>query len=571
MDHSMQPQKNKAGPKATLRQALLINGALGIAFACYLFAPAFLAGSVSAFLWPQGDTIMFLTAVKYFIHDTWHFPLFVTSFLERSYPQSLVYADCMPLGALIAKIIYKTTGYEFFYLSWWFVLSIVAQPIAFSLLLWAGGVRKLLLLILGGAFSLLVPAFLFRFGHPWLFGHFLITLSMALYFASTGDREKQEWPKWVLTAWPALLLSCTAINIYILAMTFTFFAAAIGHSALIDYRSGRIQAIRFRAFYAAGMLAAIIALMYVLGFFVPYTGGLEFGVHSFNLLSPFVPQLTTLFSNSMTILDATGGQYEGYNYFGAGFLGLILVAIAFGDNRARQLLIRHPVLLCALAALTLFALSNVAYAGKLLLWKVPAPHFFGNFRSSGRFIWPVTYFCLFLCFYALETARPLWRPLVLVVACLFLQWEDAGNLTNGLWNFGHSTSKPALNNDPVGLRKLIARHTGVYTTPDFACAKSRTITLAIMDIAYYAALENRSVNTVDLARNPTDMNCKIDKTIMDAKLDKNELVVAFYEDGKITNLADSAGCAKLDKDVVCLASKQVPITDEMVRKLYAPQ
>jgi hypothetical protein len=550
----------------TLASILLINATAGTVFAYYLFTKPFFIGTVSAFRWPQGDMELYLTGAKYFIHDDWRFPLFVTSFIERSYQQSMVMTDFVPVCALIAKIIYKVTGHEILYLAWWYLLDIVLQPVAFSLLLWFGGVQNKLLLICGGIFSLLVPAFLYRVGHAPLFGQFTITTAMALYFASA---RKPNWPKWLLIAWPLWLLLCSMINMYVLVMVGVFFGASLGQTALADYRLGRPRLIGWRLLYASCVIAAVAALMFVLGFFVPYAASGGYGFHSTNLISPFIPQLTTLFTNSLTILDATGGQYEGYNYLGAGFLALILFSVACGDGRSFRLLGRHPVFICALVALALFALSNVGYAGKLKIWKVPAPGFFGTFRSSGRFIWPVTYCGLFLVFYALDACRPIWRPSFVIVACLLLQWQDMRYLSDGIWNLGHRTEKPALNHDPVALNDVVAQNSGVYIAPDFGCAKSKLVNDTIMDIDWYAALQGKPTNTLYQARAPVDWTCKIDEAVIERKLRQNYLVAVFYDDGKITNPPNGSACATLaDNAAVCLASQGHRITDDLVHRIF---
>jgi Family of unknown function (DUF6311) len=289
--------------------ALLVAALLGLSFAVYCFTKDFTAGEVSAFVAPRGDTEMFLVGGKYFLYDAWRFPLFVSHLVERSYPQSMVFTDCVPLFALLAKIIYKTTGYEIAWLAWWYVLVVIAQPLAFTFMLWEGGVRNTYLLIAGAAFSLLVPAWLYRIGHSALFGHFMITTAIGLYFACLRrSRSEGEWPQRLLLAWPLWLMLCSTVNVYLLAMACVFFAAALAQAVFLDVEQGRRFHVKFYLSYAGCTLAAVTALMLLLGFFVPYYGGGEFGIHSTNLLSPFIPQQTTMFSNSVQIVDATGGQ-----------------------------------------------------------------------------------------------------------------------------------------------------------------------------------------------------------------------------------------------------------------------
>ena len=120
-----------------------MNFLIGLLFAHYFFTTSFLRGQVSVFLWPDGDMTAFLTGAKFFIYDDWRFPVFISNFLERSYPQSMAFADTVPLFALFAKIIYKLAGYEIAHLAYWYFTAILLQPVAFSLLLWSMGVRDL--------------------------------------------------------------------------------------------------------------------------------------------------------------------------------------------------------------------------------------------------------------------------------------------------------------------------------------------------------------------------------------------------------------------------------------------
>src|SRR5262245_25497883 len=89
---------------------IAMNFLIGLLFATYFFTTAFLKGEVSVFLWPVGDMTQFLTGARFFIHDDWRFPIFISNFIERSTPQSMAFTDPVPLFAFLAKVIYKLTG-----------------------------------------------------------------------------------------------------------------------------------------------------------------------------------------------------------------------------------------------------------------------------------------------------------------------------------------------------------------------------------------------------------------------------------------------------------------------------
>ncbi len=547
---------------------LLVNAAVGIAFACYFFGRQFPTGAVTMFIWPQDDFQQYLTGSKFFVYDAWHFPLLVSSLVERSYPQSMAFTDCIPLLALITKVVYKAVGYEIPYLAWWYILVVVAQPISFGLLLWFGGVRSKLLIALGGIFALLMPTFLYRGAHHGaLFGHFTFIAAMALYFASTGRRP---WPRWIVIAWPLWLLFCASVNLYLLAMAGAFFVAAVVQAASRDLVQGQAFAAGERALYGAGTIAAVALLMFVIGLFVPYAlvdpGTLD--VTGTNLISPFVPKYSALFSAIDAFADKSGAQHEGYNYFGAGFLILILVSIVRADRRIPCLLAQNPALVLVVLAMTVYSFSTSIYAGKILLLSYSLPDFTTIYRSAGRFVWPATYLILFLSLYGLDSWRPLWWPCAAIGACLLLQWQDARDLSDALWHMGHDTEKPALDNDPTALRSLIAQHHGVYMAPDYGCNFNGRISDTNKDIAWYAALEHKPVNTLYFARRPIDEDCRIDRATLDGKLQQDYLVAVFYDHAQPGTPLAGFTCREHDDGEVCLASRKVQITDDLVREAF---
>src|SRR5271166_4558330 len=127
-------------------------------------------------------------------------------------------------------------------------------------------------------------------------------------------------------------------------------------------------------------------------------GGLPFklyGQYSMNLLSPLLPQQSGLLPGLGGVIDATGGQYEGFNYLGLGLLLGSILLLPFEIDWLRRNLRAHLLLFIAFAALTAFALSDRVFAGHWLLYELPMPPLLnpvlGTFRSSGRFFWLIGY------------------------------------------------------------------------------------------------------------------------------------------------------------------------------------
>src|SRR5208337_480763 len=120
-----------------------------------------------------------------------------------------------------------------------------------------------------------------------------------------------------------------------------------------------------------------------------------FGYFSMNLLSPLWPQRSGLFPGFYGLLTGPDGQYEGFNYLGAGVLLLVVVAVAASRRFIPLMLRQHLVLFVTLVYITMFAISNVVFIGSHEVLYIPLPGVLqfvaGIFRSSGRMFWPCAY------------------------------------------------------------------------------------------------------------------------------------------------------------------------------------
>jgi hypothetical protein len=138
------------------------------------------------------------------------------------------------------------------------------------------------------------------------------------------------------------------------------------------------------------------------------------------------------------VIDATGGQYEGYNYLGAGVL-LVLAAAALAwafARRGRRAEGRGAALplVLALAGLTALALSNRVYVGHVQVLSTVAPgrRFLDELRSSGRMFWPVAYGLLVLAFIALDRVPRRALAAAVLAAAVALQVLDTSVLRGGV-------------------------------------------------------------------------------------------------------------------------------------------
>lgn len=83
----------------------------------------------------------------------------------------------------------------------------------------------------------------------------------------------------------------------------------------------------------------------------------SYGAGSLNLAAPWYPQLSGLFAPDR-LVDATGYQYDAYNYWGAGFLVVVALASVLALRHWRtDLNAVHAPLLLVLWALLVYALG----------------------------------------------------------------------------------------------------------------------------------------------------------------------------------------------------------------------
>jgi hypothetical protein len=249
--------------------------------------------------------------------------------------------------------------------------------------------------------------------------------------------------------------------------------------------------------------------------------GWGFGFYSMNLLSPVVPQTSTLLPGYATwllgpgrngapfdVIDATGGQaFEGFNYLGLGLLLLCVLAPILAWRRLGRALSRQPFVPVACVALALFALSNevwVAY-GRLLTLPEP-PSFLRDFRATGRFFWPLAYLLLAGGAALLWRARPRSAAVLLPLLAL-LQLADA--TLRAEWTYA-SLRRPGTQALAAELwQPLIAAHEVVRLLPSYECGGSRNSLL--MQVILHAVRAGRPVSTMYLSRFPDPgRDCRVE-------------------------------------------------------------
>ncbi len=460
-------------PVAWRRVCLIAAAALlGLAHLWLTVTPGVVLPSDPLWQLPQGDRSQAVLGAEAFLRDpAWHFPLGVTSkLLSGGAPVSIVYTDSAPWIAILVKAAGFGVG-DVSVTGLVAVLSVVMQPVAFALLLLALGVRRAESVLIGAALGAMLPAWYMRaVWHVALSSHWVVVLALAV--AAWAIRRGVSGR--VIAALAAL----GAFSIGIHAYLFVMVAAVAAGALLADVARLGIRALP-RAAAGIGIFLACSALSaWVLGY--GETGGSGgFGLYSMNLLSPLVPQWSglaqALTGNAGKFLDATGGQYEGFNYLGAGILLVIALALASRPARGGRMPgLRGAVPLgIVLLGLALFALSNRVFIGSTPVLNIGLSENLdqrlGEVRSSGRMFWPVAYAALAWSLLALDrTPR---RGLVgaALVAALLLQVVDTGVVRRALAEEYAPRPKPAVFDAAAWRDGPFAGH-DLRVLPSFPCA-----------------------------------------------------------------------------------------------------
>jgi hypothetical protein len=283
---------------------------VGIALALYLFPVAMLLDRWEWWATDRGDNAVGLVGYLYLAEDAWRWPLTQTHLLNPPKGINTFYTDLVPIGALVGKIIYKLTGHLYLYFGHWMLIAYGMQALLGWLIFRQIGLTRVLALI-GATLIVLIPAFTGRayLEHIGLIAHWVILLAILFYIRAASVAGRGE-----LYLCAIVIGSVLSINPYLLAMCAAVYVAGLAEAT----RRKRI-ALRDAVAGTALMLATSLAWAVVLGIIgqgsLPEEAG--FGAFSMNLLSPVMPQLSSIPGRGW-FLDATGGQYEGFNYLGGG-------------------------------------------------------------------------------------------------------------------------------------------------------------------------------------------------------------------------------------------------------------
>ncbi len=410
---------------------IVIAAMTGGVYALTLFDPAFILGRSAYWIEPLGDRITNLIGALYFAHDNWRFPIFYVPGLAFPEGANIVYTDSLPLLALAAKVIFKFSGEWFNYFGWWLFFCFPLLAVFIAMATKEGGSKNIVVIFCAMLLALANPALLIRFGHAALMAHFLIAWSIYLYLRLMRFPTSRA----VIVQFCIVAATSVVLQAYFLLMVMPIILAALAQVVANGQSTLRKSAMSFVTVIGAVLATAWVAG--IIGAGSPSASAWGFGHYSMNVLSPFLPPRAHLpefvshyvnWDGNGYSVDATGGQYEGYNYLGAGILFLLFVHLFASGNIIKQALKHHLFLAVALAGLLLLALSNRIFVGSWLLFETGMPYFLGriteHFRTGGRLFWPI-YYVLVIALVLVTAKRfnPRTAVALLIVAVGF-QWAD---------------------------------------------------------------------------------------------------------------------------------------------------
>jgi len=499
--------------QATSKGALarrLLPWLLGLGYALAIAPLGLLTDSAGPLLLPAGDLSHQQGAMVAFMAEPWQWPPTHASLPRAPGGLNLFETDSVPLAGLLAKLWQSLTSDSPAVLGIWIFLSYALQPVTAAYLVRCLGARGWLPALAAGLVALSLPALHFRFGHLALQAHWVILLALAL---AAGSRDSERGLR-RLALLGLLVWAVLWINAYLLVMVLALFGGAC-LDALWRGRASRRMLLLGAAPWAAGF--ALLYLLSGFGDVGPPAWG--FGHYSMNLASPVVPQASGLwpgFAESFAsvrphkqgletlghpwrpladMIDPTGGQYEGFNYLGAGLLLLILAA-ATAPLRLAALLAGRGGLFLACLALALLSLSNQVWLAFGHWFSLPEPpDLVAQFRSTGRFFWPLAYLLLGLAVTS-AAGRGRRAAALLLVAGALLQTADAWRWHERTYRNLHHGGALAVSAE--AWRPLLRVHARVTVMPPYECAgRLRHIG---QDVAYLAVAAGRPVNSFNVSR-----------------------------------------------------------------------
>ena len=444
----------------------------------------------------EGDAAYHVVGLHFFRGEPWGFPIGAIRNYGYPYGTGLLGIEGYPF-LLLVKLFNQWFPQEpLQFHGIWMLICYMLQGVA-GMLLMRRVSSHILIKTLGTILFIINPIMLLRAGaHTSLMSHFLILFAINLLFAEAITRK-------TIVAWATIFFFSLWIHVYLLVMCFILLLAFLYKQVVI----AKSCTIRMAIWLSIVSLIPCIALFFILNPITPSSNFHKgFGYHSMNFNSLINP-LEAAWSKFLSTQPWGPGQFEGYNYLGAGivFLTCALILQAQKMIFQKKWLQENYWLILLCFALTFYAVSNVVTLGNLTL--AHYPNIYGSlaetFRASGRFFWPVWYLILFGALKLLAQKETLRTALTLLLCVVIIQAYDLSGMFQGFHSKFHADKQyetPLRSANWDALLKNYARISISSPGP-----VEEELQRAIIPFGLLAATHNKQVNVGFFSRFPSEM------------------------------------------------------------------
>jgi len=373
--------------------------------------------------WLMGrfDPIQHYLGWDFFRRSEWANPIGLSPTFGLDISSSIVYADSIPLMAIIFKVFDQILPLNFQYFGIWLLICFVLQAYfgwKLAAIYFESNFKRALVSIL----FVVSPQMLWRLNthagvHNALASHFLI---LAGIFLTLRKESSNRFFYWVI-----LFSASLTINFYFLLITsFLWMADSIDGYLAKQYS--------FKGFIKELLILLFIVLIlgWQVGYFAIATSSVDiwgYGFFRFNLMAPLDSYGLSSFLPNMNLPSTWG---EGYSYFGAGVLvGLLFTApyIVIKWLDVKAFISRYPALILVLTLFFLLSITNNIGVGSenyLIALPEVVLKILGITHSAARFFWPIYYFLLIFLAFAIQKIYPKKVSLIILCTIVFIQVLD---------------------------------------------------------------------------------------------------------------------------------------------------
>ncbi|RDS84671.1 hypothetical protein DWU98_01505 [Dyella monticola] len=445
----------------------------------------------------HGDLAQSYLGWAFYRHAPWSWPLGSNPLYGAGLHTSIYYSDSIPLLAMVFKPLASWLPVPFQYFGLWVLACFVLQA-WFAWRLLGLATCDALVKLLGVLFFVFAPPMLVRLaGHMALVGHWVVLA--AIYLCLRTDRKRQT------IGWTVLLAVAMMVHAYLFAIAAAIWVADVvhGYRTMLLAAPG-VWASRLKTVLSQIWPVIVVALLaaWLAGLFMVSGHGTQaegFGYYKMNVLAPINGDgWSTLGLN----FPQAAGEYEGFNYFGAGGLAIMLSAAVISlMRRSAPRSLRLPVSLIVMAVLLAVTAITCNIGIGALQWHMPLPQKWWDalsripLQSTGRLFWVAYYVALLAALYVLLQVCSLrWQKVVLVCAAI-LQCVDIGS---GLSSLHAMLSARAHDQAAWGLRGAFWDEAGQrYTMLSVLPLSKRN---DWEQLAFYANSHRMGMDGVQLAR-----------------------------------------------------------------------